>query len=205
MPELHIHLHLDLELLDSAGGAIHIHLKPESKGARPQAAELSGAFGQTGAHRMSAYAPVIRSGYAAEFASGFTAAKQVVSGMSAEYQSGIAKQALRDEQRIRSRIYRASFVPPTEDADARAYYDQTQSSELADGLMLELASGNQCDPIVWDSFRPQRQRGMWRFTVREEFGRMIGMVTNATDLAGIWILSEWTPKADYSHRQTSCP
>jgi hypothetical protein len=143
---------------------------------------------------MSACAPVIRSGYEAEFTSGLTVAEQVLSGMMPEYQSGITKQALRDEQRVRSRIYQADFVPPAEDSDAREYYDQTQSSELADGLMLELASGNQCDPIVWDSFRPHQQRGMWRFTVREEFGRLIGMVTNATDLAGIWILSEWTPK-----------
>ncbi|MCP4782374.1 MAG: hypothetical protein GY903_33865 [Fuerstiella sp.] len=60
--------------------------------------------------------------------------------------------------------------------------------------MLEIASGNQHDPIVWDSFRPPCQRGMWRFTVREEFGRLIGTVTNANDPSGIWVLSEWTPR-----------
>lgn len=193
MQDLHVHLHLNTESLTGTEGAIHIHLKPD--GDRAKQAELSGGNAPTTSGMTARSAPRLPGGRTSGYTAKGLTADLVTSGTPPHTQSENRLRSLRDEQRIRSRIYQISFVPPTEDSGARAYYDNAQSSELAEGIMLELASGNQRDPIVWDSFRPQDQRGMWRFTVREEFGRLIGMISNSGDPSAIWVLSEWTPHA----------
>jgi hypothetical protein len=98
------------------------------------------------------------------------------------------------EQRIRPKIYDLRFVPLANGQphlqDASAIVQECAN----ESIKLELASGNQINPILWESFAPDSARGLWRFCVRRDFDRFLGTVTHARDTSAIWFLSEWSPR-----------
>lgn len=104
MKELHIHLHLDRELLADPEGSIHIHLTPEGRAAgkkprRRRKPRLPGPL------EPSDYAVMAeRSG-------------MQVSGCATMASGEIAKPSLAREQRIRSKMYRLDAVPSAEGGD----------------------------------------------------------------------------------------
>jgi len=103
--------------------------------------------------------------------------------------------ALPAGQRIRPKFYKLKLVPevkPTRSQRSRKPDQYKQFRE--EDIKLELASGNQRDPVTWESFAPAAASGQWRFTVRRDFDRMMGVLTFARNPSAMWVVSEWTPK-----------
>jgi len=180
MRELHIHLHLDRKLSSDSEGSIHVHLEAERNASDGNAGR---DYGPSGRKKQESSGHVAASGD-----------KTAPSGW-VDLRSGNAQQDRpRDEQRIRSKVYRLDFVPWEACDDVNKAAEQFLSPGSQQNLMLELASGNQCNPIVWESFSPHSHRGLWRLSVWEDFGRLLGTVTYARDHGAIWVLPDWTPR-----------
>jgi len=176
MSEFHTHLHLDRKLLADPKGSIHVHLTSEGQASEVKAFSEQAA-GAEGIPQPSGHATgLIRSGWAL-----------LSSG-------SVGKAKLQSEQRVRTKMYRMEVVPAANQDDIKSYAKLFSEPETSKGLMLELATGNQVDPIVWESFKPHSQRGLWRLSVREESGRFLGIMTHARDPRAIWILPDWTPR-----------
>ena len=109
--------------------------------------------------------------------------------------SQMALSALTAGQRIRPKFYAVELVPETKQERSQRSGKKNRYNQFGrEAIKLELSSGNQRDPITWESFAPDVARGLWRFTVRRDFDRMIGVLTFARDSSAMWIVSEWTPK-----------
>ncbi len=187
MKALHIHVHLDRELLADPNGSIHIHLKPDGRG--------PGRKGRRTGKKPRRKTPPPKVGLEA---SGYPVMAER-SGMPvaacAPMASGIvAKPQLAREQRIRSKMYRLDVVPSPEGGDLKSHSQLYSAHEAGLSVVLELATGNQVNPIVWESCDPASQRGLWRLSVREDYGRLLGIVTHARDPRAIWVVSDWTPR-----------
>jgi hypothetical protein len=179
MKELHLHLHLDRELLADPEGSIHIHLKPEGRGRgkkRRRRARLLQHLEPSGCVSMTAVSG------------------REVSGVPTEASGEITKQGLPDKQLIRSKMYRLDVVPSAAGGDLKHDSRLFSGPDACSRLILELATGNQVNPIVWESCDPASQRGLWRFSVRADYGRLLGIVTHARDQRAIWVVSDWTPR-----------
>ena len=114
--------------------------------------------------------------------------------------------AAQQVQRVRPRMYRLDIVPST--SRSKPAIERSKRFADANGLVLELASGNQWNPVVWECCEPAAQRGLWRLTVREDYGRMLGTVTYSRDPRAIWVASEWTSRGTLLFEPTdakSCP
>ena len=92
---------------------------------------------------------------------------------------------LQAAQRIRPKLYELLFLSSP---------GGQESPLSASSIKLELCSGNAIDPVVWESFEPDAERGLWRLCVRRDFGRLLGTLTYARDGSAIWMLSDWNPR-----------
>lgn len=103
--------------------------------------------------------------------------------------------ALSAGQRIRPKFYTLKLVPETKQQRSQRSRKPDRYKQFRDeDIQLELSSGNQRDPVTWESFAPASASGQWRFTVRRDFDRMIGVLTFARNPSATWVVSEWTPK-----------
>src|SRR5262245_7525907 len=103
--------------------------------------------------------------------------------------------ALTAGQRIRPKFYKLKLVPETkQERSQRSRKTDRYKQFRHEDIKLELSSGNQRDPVTWESFAPDTARGQWRFTARRDFDRVIGVLTYARDSSAMWVVSEWTPK-----------
>ncbi len=200
MRRLHVHLHIDRELLADPESAIHIHLKPEGSSPRQpsiQQASIQQAVSQPSVPERStiaAFQADAEPSYAAEV----SGRSDGVSKAAMQYDStgmqvmGVVG-PLAEEQRIRSKFYRVDVVPsvsPDQTFDAMSALD----FDTSNGMMLELATGSQVNPVVWESFAPDSQRGLWRLCVHIDFDRLLGTLTSARDHRAIWVVSQWSPR-----------
>ena len=106
----------------------------------------------------------------------------------------IAVPTVAREQRIRSKMYQLDAVPFAADGDNKFVSKLFTDPKTCSNVILELATGNQINPIVWESCDPESQHGLWRLSVREDYGRLLGIITHARDQRAIWVLSDWTPR-----------
>jgi hypothetical protein len=181
MKEFHIHVHVDPELLAEPEGSVHIHLTADSHAAGKKRRR------RRKKRRRDLLEP---SGHVV---------MQERSGMQlygcAPMTSGeIVEPTFAREQRIRSKMYRLDAVPFAEGGDTKSVSKLFSDPKTCSNVILELATGNQINPIVWESCNPESQRGLWRLSVREDYGRLLGIITHARDRRAIWVLSDWTPR-----------